>query len=392
MKNIQLLFSILADEGFDIHFATNGKAALKHLEERSVDIILLDIMMPEMDGFTVCKKLKENERTRHIPVIFLTAKTDAEDKVRGLSLGAVDYMTKPFHGPEVLARIRNQLKIIDQQKTIQVYNEKLAQMLEERTRELIRTERQAVFGQLVQGIVHNLKNPLASAMMSAQMITDSFEKVLDPDLSQEDKLAMFMKMKDRVENAVDFISLSHETLDKMISSLLVKSRMDSTEKEVVFDLNELVKRELEFLQADLEFKHNVEKVVEMTPLPATIQMAPGNMSQVLQNLIRNALDAMYATKEARIRIETRRIHEHIQLKISDNGPGIDQAIIDQIFDPFFTTKPLATESSDDEDTPRGTGLGLWICKQMITTAGGNITVLSEPGQGTTFTITLPLAR
>ncbi len=392
MKNVQLLFSILADEGFDIHFATSGHAVLEHLKERQVDIILLDIMMPEMDGFEVCRRLKENPATRDIPVIFLTAKNEVEDKVRGFSLGAVDYITKPFQAPEVLARIRNQLKIIEQQKTIRHYNERLEQMLEERTRDLVRSERKAVFGQLVQGIVHNLKNPLSSAVMSARMITDSLTRLNQEGLSQEEKLTIFSRMEKRLEMAVEYIELSHETLDKMISSLLEKSRADSSDKAVRFDLNDLIRRELDFFQADLTFKHRIEKDIELHPEPLWIRMVPGDMSQVVQNLLRNAIDAMYAQNEASVRITTRVADNHAVLEIEDNGPGIPEENREQIFEPFYSTKPSQNESTDDPEAPRGTGLGLWICRQMIDNVGGSIRLDSEMEKGTTFTITLPLAE
>ena len=131
-KNIQLLGNLLREYGYTIEFATSGMDALRWLSMRLFDLILLDIMMPEMDGYDVCKRLKSNPITRGIPVIFLTAKTDAEGIARGFSLGAVDYVTKPFQKEELLARVKTHLTLQEQQRTLDRY----ADLLEEKNLEL----------------------------------------------------------------------------------------------------------------------------------------------------------------------------------------------------------------------------------------------------------------
>ncbi|MDM8550297.1 response regulator [Desulfobacterales bacterium HSG2] len=125
-KNIQVLAGILKEEGYNVGFATTGKAALKHSVTTAYDIILLDIMLPDIEGFEVCRRLKENPETGEIPVIFITAKDSTEDKIRGFEQGAVDFITKPFDSVEVLARVRNHL-------ALRSYASKLEMMVEERT-------------------------------------------------------------------------------------------------------------------------------------------------------------------------------------------------------------------------------------------------------------------
>ena len=183
-KNLQLMATILLDKGYDIRIASNGKQALHSLDQELVDLILLDVMMPEMDGFEVCQKIKANPETANIPILFLTAKTEVTDKVRGFEIGGADYITKPFDPIEVIARINAHLQLKLANDTILEYSDQLEEMLYERTHELIMSERQATIGQLIQGIVHNLRGPLTVIGPGSQMIKmklDNFEKIENED-------------------------------------------------------------------------------------------------------------------------------------------------------------------------------------------------------------------
>ena len=169
-KNIQLLGNILSNHGYNIAVATNGKQALTIIEKKLPDLVLLDVMMPEIDGFEVCQRIKDNPASREIPVIFLTAKHEVEDKIRGFEVGGSDYVTKPFETAEVIARVRTHLQLKNALDTIHQYNQQLERIVDERTEALIRAERHAAFSMLIQGIVHNLRNPLNAISGSIQLI------------------------------------------------------------------------------------------------------------------------------------------------------------------------------------------------------------------------------
>ncbi len=390
LKNIQLMLTILSDEGYDIHFATSGVNALQSIQDKHIDLILLDIMMPEMDGYEVCRRLKANPVTSDIPVIFLTAKDAVEDKVKGFELGAVDYVSKPFQVREILARIHTHLELKKAREIIHTYNRQLEDLLEKRTRDLIVSERQAIFGQLVQGIVHNLKNPLSASMMSAQMINVAVDKFKNADHAAPDCKAS-EELLERILRAVKMIENSNNTLNDIITSMLTKSRQDKSETQKDIDLNHLIATEIAFMKSDLVFKNKVVKKVSLHPAPLLVHVVAGDISQVFQNLIRNALDAMFNQKDQKMEISTRCNDGFAELVVRDNGPGIPPEIQDRIFDPFFSTKPTTQNKNQSSDKPVGTGLGLWMCRESISAVNGTITVDSEPGKGTTFTVRIPMA-
>lgn len=292
---------------------------------------------------------------------------------------------------EAIVQQRTQ-ELEDANSKIKQYNEKLAQMLDERTRHLIRSERQAVFGQMVQGIVHNLKNPLASSSMSVQLIKLAVEKSQrEVCKSDDEELLMLRSMSDTIADTITWIEKANEALANMIHSLLAKSRSDKSENQVVTDLNEIVNREIDFLQADRIFKHKVDKNIYLTNEELPVRVVPGEMAQVFQNLVRNALDALYQNDEPRLTISTNRVGKTAILSVSDNGQGIPANILDKIFDPFFSTKRSESEEKTDNSAPTGTGLGLWMCQEAVKKFGGEIRVSSEMNYGTTFTVVLPVA-
>ncbi len=284
-------------------------------------------------------------------------------------------------------------QLAEANKKIQEYNETLEEKLEERTRHLIVSERQAVFGQLVQGIVHNLRNPLTTSMNSVEIMRIALERFKhDRFDSAEDEKMMMEAAFETVRKSIRWMEQANDTLNDMINTLLTKSRSDKGENMKHVDLNQLVENELKFLQADLRFKKLAARNLELEDDVLWVHVVPGEMTQVFQNLIRNAVDAMHGMEEQRLWIRSFRRDGKVFLEIEDNGPGISEENQERIFDPFFSTKPAEGDDNAKLGEPKGTGLGLWMCKEAMESFNGNIMVRSTLGKGALFTLSLPLTE
>ena len=357
LENIEILIRVLERVGFELLVARNGHEVFEVLQHASPNIILLDVMMPDMNGFEVCRRLKADERTRDIPVIFLSALIEHVDKLKGFELGAVDYITKPFQHEEVLARVKTHLTIRDLQTRLQDANQSLRQ----RTDELETTNKELRnFAYIVS---HDLKAPLRGiSQLSTWLIQDYGEA-----LPQEGKELLDLLI-DRVKR-----------MDRLIDGILAYSRAGRPSETVEeIDLNLLL-----------------SEIVKSLMPPASIQvtydnslpMLHGNttqIAQVFQNLLSNAIKFM-DKPEGHIRVGCAEDGEYWRFWIADNGPGIETQHHERIFQIFQTLRGTSGESENS-------GVGLSIVKKVIETHGGKIWVESTPGAGSTFWFTLPKQR
>ncbi|MEW5801394.1 MAG: response regulator [bacterium] len=420
-QNIQVLANILKEAGYQMGFAKDAKTALAHVESTQFDLILLDIMMPEVDGYEVCNRLKKDQRKKDIPVIFITAKGETADKTRGFELGAVDYITKPFDVQEVLARVKTHL-------TIRNYATKLEQMVEERTGQLIHADRLATLGTFSAAIVHEINNPLSHIMGNAKLLKllwDSLRSTIEmhidkDDAAQETEDGNAMNGNLMNGNAMDANAIDRNAMDgnatgknaiackevndkdlihkdihgvdealksllngcyrisRLVHSLRTYSRQNnntSTPKgkslliDILLDALSVVGHKLKFKGVTVDVS---------VPPELTIYCDQQKMSQALINLIDNACDAVQERSGA-ITVSATSVNDQIDVKIADNGPGIPDEIADKIFDPFFTTK----------NNNEGTGLGLFIVRNIIEGHQGKISLSPFDGKGTEFHIVLP---
>jgi two-component system, sensor histidine kinase and response regulator len=387
-ENIDILFQALVDD-YELGVAVDGESALEYVTAEQPALILLDIMMPGMDGYEVCHRLKTNAATKDIPIIFLTAMNEIENKTAGFEAGAVDYITKPFEIMEVKARVKTHLALRSALKTIRQYNKRLEQMVEQRTSELISTERRAAFSLLIQGIVHNLKNPLTSIIAGSNLIELSSSSLAELSEQLPDELSeAVLKETNEITKFAGHVEKGGLRLNEMINSMMAKSSSDKSDKIELFDLNKILNQEIDFLDADRVFKMEIAKIIELDTDSLMIQAVPSEIAQVFQNLLRNAIHALWSQKNKSMILKSGCSNSTAWFSIQDNGPGIPKEIQNDIFDPFFTTKPKTDEGDPDE--PKGTGLGLHTCLEIIKTYDGNIDLKSDKGKGTKFTITIPL--
>lgn len=371
--------------------AQSGTEAIRLAATFQPDLILLDVMMPQMDGFETCRRLKNNPETAAIPVLFLTASSDLKHKLAGFSCGGADYITKPFDAEEVIARTRIHLKLRDAQQLIQRHNQDLEALLAERTRELIHTERHAAFSLLMQGIIHNLKGPLTAVMGLSDFITSLINAKnhalasAPTGISAKDMIPFLHK----IAGSSELISGAAQELKAMIDSMMTKSKSDKEEDLITVDLNNLIRQELTFLDGDMRFKHRIQKTIRLAESDLPVRVVPSEISQVISNLLRNALDATYTMAHPTLLIESGRRNGQAWFSVGDDGPGIPLEIRDKIFDPFFTTKPRAGEG--EKDQPTGTGLGLYTVSVMVNSYRGCVQVGDSSLGGAAVSFSIPLA-
>jgi len=385
-QNTQVLGNILKGQGFSFAISTNSKDTFELLTDVLPDLILLDIMLPDEDGFSICKKLKASSKTKHIPIIFLSAKHDIKDKIRGFEMGAADYITKPFEDIEVTKRVNNHLQAKLNRDKLEKYNQELEDIVEQRTNELIIKERETILAQFLQGVIHNVRGPIASianGLELIQMMTNDIQNHAVNDQTICSDLTEVCEI-----NKLNTDKAKSLLLD--LDTLLRKSKNDYSEETEVFDLNTIIRQELNFLQVDLDFKNLVKKHISLSSDKLIIEAVPAEISQIVQNLIKNAMDAMYDQKERIITITSGVNGKNCFFSISDNGPGIPKENRQRVFDPFFTTKPK--ESALDSNIPTGTGIGLRFCKNTIEAYGGSISISEKYTSGAEFVVSLPLYK
>jgi signal transduction histidine kinase len=413
--NLEVTSEALTDAGFEVAIAPDGERAIKQAERSLPSLILLDVMMPGIDGFETCRRLKASPLTQEIPVIFMTALSDTTDKVNGFNLGAVDYVTKPFQEAELIARVKTQLKLRHLSQTLE-------QQVAERTAELtialqqvqqshlqvVQAEKMATLGQLVAGIAHEINNPVNFIHGNLVHMQEYVQTLLDfVQLHQQhypDPVAEIQAQAEEID--LDFLrqdvmktlasmKIGTDRIRELVLSLRTFSRLDETKVKAV-SLHEGIDSTLLILQHRLKAKPEqpeIEVVRDYGNVPL-VECYPGPLNQVFMNILTNAIDALEEAHTQscderqntahRITISTSSIgSEWVKIAISDTGLGIPEQVKQRIFDPFFTTKPVG----------KGTGMGMSISYQIITEKhGGKLECFSTPGEGAEFVIQLPIQQ
>lgn len=267
-------------------------------------------------------------------------------------------------------------------------NTNLERLVDEKSRTLVQQEKMAVIGRLIQGMVHNLKTPLTVIKNSNVVLGKKLQKYL-PLISEEDTRKE-VKLLRSIEMDSELIARANDQILSIVDNLMSKSRMDQQEQVQEVNINELIQREVEFMQANPQFKHKVKKEIMLKEDLPPAQIVYASVTQSFENLVHNALDAMWQKEGASLGIVSRSDSDSVYIDVIDNGSGIPGDKLDSIFDPFFTTKPAKGEAKNQE--PTGTGLGLHSCVELLKPFGGKITVKSEVGKGSTFTIVLPRVK
>lgn len=379
LSYLAALLDRLERHGFLIVLAQTAAEGLMRAEFAEPDLILLDVVMPGIDGFEACRRLKAGKNTKDIPVIFMTGLTDPKQKVTGFDAGGVDYITKPFQIEEVLARINTHLALRRANRELQDLVATLAKARED----LVRNEKLAGLGALVAGIAHELNTPIGNSLMAAttfEMQTDDIGAHLASDGGVTRK-----EFAHYIENArlsVDILSRNlHRAADIVTNFKQVAVDQTSSQRRS-FLLAEVIAGNLLTLQPTI--KRTPFVIEQRVPADLMMESYPGPLGQVITNLINNAIVHGYDSRcEGLIAVGAQlSSHGWVTLSVEDHGVGIAPSDVPRIFDPFFTTKMGVG----------GSGLGLNIVHNIVTEIlGGTIRVHSELGGGTRFTLTLPMS-
>ncbi|BAY33545.1 response regulator receiver sensor signal transduction histidine kinase [Nostoc carneum NIES-2107] len=401
--NLSVLSAALSSAGFKFRVAVNGESAIAQVERNPPELILLDVQMPGIDGFETCRRLKANPDSQNIPIIFTTALADIDSKTKGFSLGAVDYIPKPFSQEEVIARVRVhlQLKRLTESLERQLSDRTIA--LQQAQIQLVQQEKLSTLGELIAGVAHEINNPITFISSNIEHLEEYIaaiteilglyqEEYLHPstkitDASQE--LDLEFALQDIVK-IIDSFKLGTDRLRNLSLSLRNFSRADVDTKQPA-DLHQGLDSTLLILQHRLKSvgdRPRIEVAKSYGQLPE-VNCYPGQINQVFMNILANAIDALdeamihdkMSASVPQIQITTELDAENcVIIRIADNGMGIPDLIQERLFEPLFTTKPVG----------KGTGLGLSIAHQIIVEKhNGTLAVNSQLGQGTEFSIKIP---
>jgi DNA-binding response OmpR family regulator len=354
--NVQLLKRKLEREGIRVITAYNGLEALDLVSREKPDLILLDVMMPDMDGIEVCQRLQGNEDTRSIPVIFITARTSKEGKIEGLGVGAVDYITKPIDLDETYARVQTHLRYV-------AVNREMLDL----QRRLVEARRAATIGAVTQGIAHNLNNLLGVVIGYLDLLKAYY-----------DKPEQVKKNTQHVEEAIQRIV----AIIKQLSQLVTKSRPPLEKVKLQQLLESSVARFKQDNQA------NATVTIENSHTDLLIETNTEVFEDIMGKVLMNAWESYGNLPEASrpiwIRtelVEKRAEGKAVQFKVEDQGQGVGPEIRDHVFEPFISSKSTV-----------GVGMGLTVARHALRGLGGEVTLTDRSGGGTCTMLMHPIEK
>jgi two-component system sensor histidine kinase/response regulator len=353
-KNVQIIALLLNELKYKIIIAVNGKSAIDLVERVHPDLILLDVMMPGMDGFEACQIIKSNPENENVPIIFLTALSEKVNIVKGFEVGGVDYITKPFNKEELISRIKTHLEL-------KFARDKMQQM----TNHLV--ELNSIKDKMFSVISHDLRSPLGSIKMTLDFLKN--------DSNQKYTIADF-------RNSVNTLAQTTDEVFGLLENLLGWAKSQSGNLTVVpenIKLDELIEsvyllHKGSIQQKKLTFENRIAEGI-------IVNADLNTLKAILRNLVSNAIK--YTPEGGVIQVDYNELKGYSQIKVTDNGVGIPVESISRLFDEKHNISTYGTNKES------GSGLGLILCQSFINSNNGRLLVESVEGKGSSFTIELP---
>jgi two-component system, sensor histidine kinase and response regulator len=357
-KNLQVIGSALKEKKYALGFAFDGKQALKSLQQaHDYDLVLLDIDMPEMNGYETCRAIRKDEQLKDVPIIFLTAHAEIENKLMGFNLGAQDYITKPFHAWELLVRVKTQLLLKQKSDQVKEYTIELEKL-------------NATKDKFFSIIAHDLRNPFTGLLMTSQALLRNIRKL---DINE---------------------------LEDYIKEFYITAKRGNELLENLLEWSKSQRGKITFIPIDLKLKAitdeciglishqaNAKKITMLNEVPDNLVLKTDEnlVKTVIRNLLTNAVK--FTFENGSIKIRSLMQKSFAEISVIDNELGISQELQDKLFRIDGST--ISRQGTKNET---GTGLGLIVCKEFIDKIGGKIWVESEEGKGSTFKFTIPIAE
>ena len=351
--NLELIRFILERHGFQYAGTNDDEQVIPLLEKKLPDLILLDIVMPRVDGFEMCQKIKSYKEYRDIPIIFLTGKVQVKDKVKGFEVGGVDYVTKPFNEQELLARIKTHVELVTARKQIEQQAENLQRSNQLKDR-------------MFSIIGHDLRSPLSAAKLKMDFL---MRGIIDPKAPEflDDTVFGLLKTMDEALN--------------LLQNLLGWAKSESGQMKIITEalqLHDVAEQTVRLLK--LASDHKKIEIINEVPEELYVEADLNMIKTVLRNLVSNAIK--FTPTDGKIRISTVREDGRVQVQVIDTGAGISKEDIKKILNTEEHFSKLGT------DKEPGTGLGLVLCQTFIAQHQGQLRIDSVPGEGSTFSFDL----
>lgn len=354
VSNVLLLKILLTNEKFQICTASNGRECIEKTKSEHPDLILLDVMMPDLNGFDTAVILKNDPETANVPIIFLTALNTPSDLVQGFKVGASDFLTKPFNKEELIVRVMQQISLVAARRIIMEQNEELRHTISNRDK-------------MYSVIAHDLRSPMASI----RMVLNLFVSTVSPEMIGQE-----------LYDLIDKANRESEETHRLLDNLLKWTKSQTGRLNVVyqdFEINDVVLGFLDIFVIIAETKHirlNCNLGTENLKVHADTDM----LNTVIRNFLSNAIK--FSNENSTIDITVARSGDFARISVRDHGVGISEDRIASLFSSGKTTYGTKNEE--------GSGLGLQLCKDFAVKNGGDVEVESVHGEGSTFSVLVPL--
>ena len=379
--SLMLLERGLVRLGYHVITSESGMEALDRADDANIDIFLLDVQMPGMNGFDTARALHAKEKYSETPILFMTGAEDVQQRLAGFEAGGVDYILKPVHTVEVAKRVGIHLEVFRRRKELERYANEMETLAKDRAKQLAHADRLAMLGTLAGGVAHEINNPLSFISGNVQEMRKIWPKV-DEALSRyidtgPDDVEEIGYMREDMPEILEGIHNGITRIAKIVSGLKTFVREKGADW-APFPVRQSYDSAVLIARGAL---HEVQVIPEFEEELPNVHGDAQQLEQVLVNLCVNAAHAMEGQPNQKIWVRAKVDDDFVVITVEDSGKGIPEDVLESIWNPFFTTKEVG----------KGTGLGLSICQNIIEEHGGTIVAGNVPGGGAVFTIRLPQA-